>query len=460
MNLKSLKTGAVTFLGASLLAGFPLSAEAEIPLFIFAGQSNMEGYATNAAELVGTPYGGAQTKVSFWAFNPSSNAYAWRTMQAPTEPSNRFGPEVSAGKDIADTLGYPRVAVVKHAVGATGLAPSLVEQDWYPYSYELALQLLTRVQDAAAVMPTQLGASGKASAFFWMQGETDGNSSDAAVNYQTRLGEFITLARVAYQQPNMPFIMGQVNPSTYAPYWYTVQAAQVAVARADHPRTVLVLTDDLARHWDDLHYNSAGTVELGKRFAHAYRQLTLGSTGLLVNSGFEAQRISTTVGIPSALNGGSTVTGALQGWSDYNAGVTLVRTGALGAGTAQAGEGNQWLSLKNGWYNGGNWISGGVTQTFATVPNATYRVQYSYAALSPGNGAQSSFWVGVNGYSMAAHTVSTAGTLQNRMTPWQTHTFTFVASGYSTALGFASSDVPDGSFYGAGIDNVRVTRLY
>ena len=64
MNLKSLKTAAATFLGASLLAGVPLPAEAaEIPLFIFAGQSNMVGYSANSDQLVGTPYAGVQSKV-------------------------------------------------------------------------------------------------------------------------------------------------------------------------------------------------------------------------------------------------------------------------------------------------------------------------------------------------------------------------------------------------------------
>jgi hypothetical protein len=460
MKLKSLMTSAA-FLCTSLLGGLSMPAQAEIPMFVFGGQSNMVGYGANADELVGplATYAGAQSQVMFWGPNSSDADPSWGNMKAPTEltgvytPNKGFGPEVSAGKDISTTLGYPRVAIVKLAVGATSLAPAN-GLDWAPYSYELAYQLLGRYQTARNAMPAELNDTGRLSAFFWMQGETDANLWDSAVNYQSRLQEFISLARTGYAQPNLPFIIGQVNASWYAPYWSTVQAAQVAVVRAD-PRTALVLTDDLPRMGDDLHYTTAGTVELGRRFAHAYRQFATGSTGtgLLVNSGFEAQRISTHVGIPSQYNGGSTVSGALQGWSDLWQGVTLVRSGAFGANTAMASQGSQWLSLKNGYYNGGN---GAVTQTFATVPGRTYTVAYDYAALSAGNGVASSFWVGINGSAMASHSLSTVGTAAYFMTPWRTHTFTFVAAGYSTTLGFASSDPADGSFFGAGIDNVRV----
>lgn len=460
MTLKNLMI-ATAVLCTSLLGGLPTPARAEIPVFVFGGQSNMVGYGANSDELTGplAPYAGAQSQVKFWGPDSSEADPSWGNMTAPTEltgvyyANKGFGPEVSAGKDIRDTLGYPRVAVVKLAVGATSLAPSL-GLDWAPSSYELAYQLLSRYQAASNAMYGSLGETGRLSAFFWMQGETDATLWASAVNYQSRLQEFISLTRSGYAQPNLPFIMGQVNASSYATYWSTVQAAQVAVARAD-PRTALVLTDDLPRMADDLHYTTAGTVELGRRFAHAYKQFATGSTGtgLLVNSGFEAQRISTHVGIPSQYNGGSTVSGALQGWSDQGLGVTLVRSGAFGANTALASEGSQWLSLKNGFYNGGN---GAVVQTFATVPGRTYTVTYNYAALSAGNGVASSFWVGVNGAPMASHTVSTVGTAAFFMTPWRTHTFSFVATGYFMTLGFASADPADGSFFGAGIDNVRV----
>ncbi|WP_224248231.1 sialate O-acetylesterase [Hyalangium gracile] len=452
---------AVAFLSTLLGAAVPTDAGAEIPVFIFAGQSNMVGYAATSSQLTGplAAYAGAQTKVKFWGPNSSVLYPSWNDMQAPTELVNvlytgsAFGPELSAGKDIADTLGYPRVAVVKHAVGATSLAPS-PGQDWAPASNELAHQLFTRYHTAAYWMPSALGDTGRLSAFFWMQGETDGTTQESSAAYQTRLQEFISLARTGYGQPSLPFIMGQVNPSGYAAYWSNVQAAQVAVAKAD-PRAALVLTDDLSRNADDLHYDTAGTVELGSRFAHAYKQFATGSTGvgLLVNSGFEAQRISTSVGIPAVRNGGGTVTGALKGWTDVGYGVTLVRSHAFGTNTALASEGSQWLSLKNGYYNYGN---GAATQTFPTVVGRTYTVTFNYAALSAGTGAVSSFWVGVNGVAVSSHSVSTQGTPAYFMTPWQTHTFSFVANSPLTAVGFASLDANDGTFFGAGIDNVRV----
>jgi hypothetical protein len=461
MKFKSLSFAA-TSLCASLVGVFPTATQAEIPLFIFAGQSNMVGYGATVDELVGPllPYSGPQSRVKFWGPNSSVTFPSWGDLTAPTElvgvyyPYKAFGPEVSTGKDIAETLGYPRVAIVKHSLGATSLAPA-AGWDWAPSSTnELTQQLYSRYQSAAYWMPAALGDTGRVSAFFWMQGETDASDALNSVYYQARLQEFIHLARLGYGQPSLPFIMGQVNASLYATYWNNVQAAQVAVARAD-PRAALVLTDDLPRMADDLHYTTAGIVELGLRFAHAYRQFALGTpgAGLLVNPGFEAQRITSFVGIPSQYNGGSTVSGALQGWSDSGAGVTLVRSHAFGVNTALASQGSQWLSLKNGYLNGGN---GSVTQRFVTVPGSTYTVAYDCAALSGGNGASSRFQVTLNGAIRASHTLGTAGTAAFHMTPWTTNTFVFTATATSTELGFASLDPADGTFFGAGIDNVRV----
>ena len=37
---------------------------------------------------------------------------------------------------------------------------------------------------------------------------------------------------------------------------------------------VLILTEGLAKYGDGLHYNTAGQIELGRRFAEGYFQIT------------------------------------------------------------------------------------------------------------------------------------------------------------------------------------------
>jgi hypothetical protein len=74
----------------------------------------------------------------------------------------------------------------------------------------------------------------------------------------------------------LPFIVGQIAPRFYRlhenafahKFRHVVQAAQATVARAD-PYAALVETIDLPQS-DNMHYDTGGQLELGKRFAHAW----------------------------------------------------------------------------------------------------------------------------------------------------------------------------------------------
>jgi hypothetical protein len=51
-----------------------------------------------------------------------------------------------------------------------------------------------------------------------------------------------------------------------------VRAAQAALPERV-PRTAVVYTDGLGKQADSIHYDTAGQLELGKRFARAYSAL-------------------------------------------------------------------------------------------------------------------------------------------------------------------------------------------
>src|SRR3954452_12241973 len=92
---------------------------ADIPLFVFAGQSNAVGYGTDATQL--TAQQAANQANVRWA-GQQDFAINWQSMHAPTEVGGNvtsghgFGPELTAPLTISNANGNQLVAAVKFAV--------------------------------------------------------------------------------------------------------------------------------------------------------------------------------------------------------------------------------------------------------------------------------------------------------------------------------------------------------
>ena len=162
--------------------------------------------------------------------------------------------------------------LIKYAVGGSSLLAW--EPDW---SAERAAT--TDDSDKGALYPrlishvkqVTLGHDVQLLACLWMQGESDSRYETAAAQYQSNLQRLIEQMRADLQQAEMQFIIGMVNPSPARfAYLSTVRAAQTQVAQT-MPRVSLVDTEGLTKHEDELHYDSAGQLELGRRFANRLR---------------------------------------------------------------------------------------------------------------------------------------------------------------------------------------------
>ena len=72
---------------------------------------------------------------------------------------------------------------------------------------------------------------------------------------------------------DLPFVLGLVNPPPERyPAYDAVRDAQRRAAR-EFVNVHLVETDDLSKRSDNLHYDTAGNLELGRRFAAMYLSL-------------------------------------------------------------------------------------------------------------------------------------------------------------------------------------------
>lgn len=225
-------------------------------LYIVAGQSNAVGqYAYNSQlpSSLQTP----QDSVSIYCGS------SWQALAPGLGAStSQFGPEVTFGRDIAAANPDENIGLIKYAVGATSLWEDWKAGATAATSGPQYLGLLQAVENALASLGT--GETPEIAGIVWMQGESDAIEGHGA-QYGANLTNFIKQLRADLELPDLEFAIGQIHHN-----WpgdpLDVMQAQAEVCAAD-PLTRLVYTDDLSTY--SRHYDTAGQMELGSRFAAA-----------------------------------------------------------------------------------------------------------------------------------------------------------------------------------------------
>ena len=244
-----------------------------VPVFVFAGQSNAVGVDTRDELKVDQL--APQPNVLFYGPNESGNIWGPLTPSSNSpnlidglgRTGGSFGPEISAGKTISDALGGALVAEVKLAVGATALFDR-----WNPAGGDLYQSMVARVNQSLADLQTQLGRTGYVAGFFWMQGESDALSDAFRDDYADNLRNFIVSVRRDFNNPDLPFVFGQIID--FGPPSSTILRGQQQAVADDNTVTnkAFILTDDLCHH-DFIHFNGRAIYTLGVRFGSGYLSL-------------------------------------------------------------------------------------------------------------------------------------------------------------------------------------------
>ena len=106
-----------------LVFPFLIRAQENIDLFIWAGQSNAQGWTGNAAEYPKNDQDLDKSILLNWTFFGKESSHGeWIQMQAQKGryPDGHFGPEVSFSRELKKA-GY-NPAIFKYCLGGTGLA--------------------------------------------------------------------------------------------------------------------------------------------------------------------------------------------------------------------------------------------------------------------------------------------------------------------------------------------------
>jgi len=248
-------------------------------IFIFAGQSNMEGADSKVKDIKRfPPFAGLdmpQNKVLF-SYNigreEKLTSKGWVALQPV---NNLIGPELSFARRVSQETGEP-IAIIKCAAGGTTLGG-----DWNPdepSGFKLYPQALQLVQSSLAALDEKK-VPYRIEGFMWHQGENDMFSKEFKPNYGKNLKNFLASWRRDLKTPNLKFYIGELCTKTI---WgmdnrenmYAIRAGQKAVTESDPLAEYIPTSHDAVKigggeglHY---HYGTLGQLEHGVNYADAY----------------------------------------------------------------------------------------------------------------------------------------------------------------------------------------------
>ncbi len=272
-------------------------------LYFLGGQSNMEGYGyadglpedlrqaapnvmifTGRMALDNETHGGT----GLWQRLEPGFGTGFTTDGGKNVLSDRFGPELAFGHSMAERSPGTNIAIIKYALGGSGLAEGVGFGNWHPdFSGAAGINqydhALTTIRNA--LREDDIDGDGRRDALVpsgivWMQGEADAYDSQAAADeYLANLTRLMDLLRAALRVDDLPVVIGKITDSgmsddgSVMDYIETVQRAQQTFVNRDACAAWVTVTDDLGYLDDGWHYDTDGFVRLGTAFAEAISEL-------------------------------------------------------------------------------------------------------------------------------------------------------------------------------------------
>ena len=265
-------------------------------VFLFAGQSNMDGRGA-AAELTSDErkqLALAQKQISFYYKGTVNNGNDPLVMDGPldvTDPwpfvkkkfrlNKCFGPELFFGMALSKAYPNEKFLFVKRSQGGTSLYGA-----WNP-NWSLEKATLKReenkpklFEDFIATTDAQLAKLSPGSfeivGMLWVQGESD-NGSLPSSTYGQNISALIQKVRDYYGVPDMPFLMlGVGNNKVVAGMSDTSKKSlNVSLIRKSNNSKANNYTPIYTHNWNGKpagHYNYAGMKKIGNMFFDTYQK--------------------------------------------------------------------------------------------------------------------------------------------------------------------------------------------
>ena len=248
-------------------------------VFIFAGQSNMEGADSKVADIKNfPPFVGLENPQPAIKFSyclgreNKTKSDGWEELK-PVR--NMVGPELSFARKLSKNIDTP-IAIIKVAAGGTHLGG-----DWNPDDpigfkmYPLAMDWIKNSLDKL----TEKKIPYRIEAVMWHQGENDMFNEEYKKSYGKNLQNFLECWRRDLKTPKLPFFVGELCTKTIwgmdlRPRMYAISKGQKFVTTSD-PLATYVPTSHVGVEIGNpvglhYHYGTLGQLEHGVNYADAY----------------------------------------------------------------------------------------------------------------------------------------------------------------------------------------------
>ena len=266
------------FVLATALTALPADPTKPVKVFIFAGQSNMEGADARAERIDEFPMfkgaGAPQSDVLFSRL-PTADPKAPAKWEA-LAPGNSFGPEITFAR-MLKTQDESPIAIIKSAIGGTTVA-----FDWNPDAPEKGQKLYPRtiklIQESLKELERR-GLRYQLEGVMWHQGENDMLDGKLNKNYAAGLTQLIARWRKDLNAPALKWCIAEVSEKGI---WGMDNRSNLAILRQQ--QDAVVNADTLLR-WvptshlafevmgsgqPHYHFGTQGQLQMGEAFASAY----------------------------------------------------------------------------------------------------------------------------------------------------------------------------------------------
>lgn len=199
--------------------------------------------------------------------------------------SERFGIEVTFARQLRQLNPEANIAIIKYSRGGTSIDAAAAggSGSWDPdygdgdgvnqYDHFMATVLnATTVSDINGDgAPDTLVPAG----IIWMQGESDAAfTKEIAKRYLSNLTQLVGLIRAAFHGEELPVVIGRISDSGQDEdglvwdFGDIVREAEAEFVESDGSAALVTSTDDYS-YSDPWHYDTAGYIDLGRKFAEA-----------------------------------------------------------------------------------------------------------------------------------------------------------------------------------------------
>jgi len=244
---------------------FNLQAQ-QIDLFIMAGQSNMQGWRSDAAQY---PIDRRSEDINipfyFEALDYSSSNQTWQHLgpQLGHFKQGHFGPEITFARALSRTNMLP--AIFKYSSGSSSL-----KEHWKSPGHNGQYDdMVKHIKQAIQQLQTD-GYTVVPQAFIWIQGESDANTDQMSKEYYWHLKKMLTHLRTnVLRLPNLPVILSVDEQHPRVQLRPQVVDAQIKLSKEDD--TISYVSMKGLEKSDVTHLTAKGTIEQGKRIYSVYK---------------------------------------------------------------------------------------------------------------------------------------------------------------------------------------------